>query len=133
MFEDIIEKVTEEVYNKTASRAAALTVFADYSPRIFEKGIASDGESIGNYVEGPYKKKRAKLGREVGFVNLEFTGTLRRDLQPTMQGTVGFGFSNETNLEISNGLEKRYGKDIFALTKEEEELFLETVSTLLFP
>jgi hypothetical protein len=133
IFNELIETLSQELVDKKFSRMAALTVFAEYSPRIFEKGIASDGTSIGEYVDGPYKKKRSELGREVGFVNLELTGTFRRDLQPTLTGTVGFAFSNDTNLKISEGLEKRYGKEIFALTEEEQELFKDTIADLIIP
>ncbi len=132
MFEDVIDRVSDELNDYKFSRIAALTVFAHHKPRIFEQGRNSSGAGIGFYKSDPYRKKRIAKGREVGFVNLSMTEQMKRDYQPSKEGIVGFGFSNQHNLDKANWNEDRYG-DVFELTTEEEEMYLETLSNLLFP
>ncbi len=129
MFEDVTKKLDE--FEKW-QRAAALTVFAQHKPRIFEKGMAADGTKIGDYEDGAYKKKRAKRGRETQFVNLEMFGGMKKDYQPTKTGTVGFGFSNTTEAAKADFNEDRYQKAIFALSESERELYTRTLDNLIF-
>jgi len=129
MFEDITKKLVE--FEKW-QRKAALTVFAVHKPRIFEKGIAADDTKIGEYVDGPYKDKRRKKGREVGFVNLEMFGSMKKDYQVSKEGEVGFGFSNRVELDKADFNEQRYGKVIFGLTDKEAELYARTLDNLIF-
>ena len=132
--------------------------------RIFEKGLASDGSSIGQYdtarelwVEDSalpsggthtgkhgaeiktsyyknYKALRTQQGRESGFVNLRLTNRLQSEVLNSPSGTqVGepdkFG-ELEMGVSVSplskkkiKGNEKRFGKTIFAPTKEEIDNF----------
>ncbi len=129
MFEDVTKKLDE--FEKW-QRAAALTVFAQHKPRIFEKGIAADGSKIGSYEDGVYKDKRAKRGRETSFVNLEMTGSMKKDYQPTKSGIVGYGFSNTTEAAKADYNEDRYEKAIFALTEQERELYTRTLDNFIF-
>lgn len=131
MFEDITKKLDHHV---TYQRIAASTVFAEHKPRIFEKGEAADGTKIGEYVDGPYKQKRLVKGREVDFVNLEMTGAMKKDYQLTARGSeiVGFGFSNQTELDKAEYNETRYGKKIFELSQSEADLYMEKFTALIF-
>ncbi len=129
MFEDVTKKLDE--FEKW-QRAAALTVFAQHKPRIFEKGLASDGSKIGSYEDGAYKDKRQKRGRETSFVNLEMTGSMKKDYQPTKSGIVGYGFSNTTESAKADYNEDRYEKAIFALTEQERELYTRTLDNFIF-
>ena len=143
-FEDIQEIIAQELIDQKFTRIAALTIFSDHKPRIFEEGIAADGNKIGDYKEGRYKQGREKLGRETGFVNLEGivwvkgqgykgSGQMKKDYGPNTFGPPGFGFTNERNLSVSFEVEKRYGTDIFALTDEEAERFIDLLGQLMFP
>ncbi len=132
MFPDVQAKLNEQLRNGKYARIAALTVFAQHHPRIFEEGRAANGSLIGQYVEGPYKKKRAARGRETGFVNLAFTEKMKRDYQPTETGEVGYGFSEQEQFDKSEWNEKRYGKGIFELSQKEMDLFTETFQNALF-
>lgn len=129
MFEDITAKLKQ--FEKF-QRQAALTVFATHKPRIFEKGIAADNTKIGEYVDGPYKDMRRSRGREVGFVNLEMFGSMKKDYQVTKAGQVGFGFSNQVEASKADFNEDRYKKAIFALTQEEQDLYMRTLDKLIF-
>ncbi len=129
MFQDITAKLDEF---ERWQRTAALTVFAVHKPRIFEQGLAGDGSGIGEYVDGPYKEKRRKRGREVDFVNLEMFGSMKKDYQPTRSGVVAFGFSNTREAEKADFNEIRYKKEIFVLTDAEAELYTTTLDRLIF-
>lgn len=111
-------------------RKAALTVFAEHKPRIFERGKAVDGTTRG-YVDGPYKELRRKKGREVNFVNLEFTGQMKKDYQVTTSGTVGYAFTNQINSDKADGEEEYRGKIIFDLTRAEDEMYVRIMDKLI--
>lgn len=129
MFQDITAKLDEF---ERWQRIAALTVFAVHKPRIFEQGLAGDGSGIGQYVDGPYKEKRRKRGRETTFVNLEMFGSMKKDYQVTKSGLVAYGFSNTREAEKADANEIRYGKEIFVLTDSEAALYTETLDKLIF-
>lgn len=132
MFPEIQERIREELSTHRYSRTAALTVFAIHKPRIFEEGLAANGSSIGEYTDPAYIQKRRQAGRETGFVNLAFTEQMKRDYLPSDDGKAGFGFSDDEQKAKADFNEKRYGKPIFELSQEEEDLFVDTFEKLLF-
>lgn len=133
LFADIQEMIAGELIDGKYSRAAALSVFAIHKPRIFEQGRDANGNLIGQYVDGPYKELRREKGRETGFVNLSMTEQMKRDYQPSLTGLVGYGFTNQFNLDKSYWNEERYDKEIFALSDAEATMFIDLVGQLMFP
>lgn len=131
LFEDVLTKTTK-VSDRKIMRAAAKELFPIYKARIFEQGANSDGGPIGNYTSQPYINKRINKGLQVSFVDLEFTSSMKNNLQVSKSGVVAFGFTNEKMAERADYNEKRYGP-IFELTSEEEEMYLEILTKLLFP
>jgi hypothetical protein len=125
MFDDLIQNIEEEQTNESLARAAALSVFAVHKPRIFEEGRNAEDKQIGEYVDGYYKEKRRKMGRETGFVNLSMTEAMKKDYQVSDSGTVGYGFSNQVQSDKADYNEERYGAIIFGLTEKEAELYVE--------
>jgi hypothetical protein len=129
MFNTIVEKL--ELFQQE-QRKAALAVFAIHKVRIFQIGNAADGTKIGEYKDGAYKTLRRKEGREVSFVNLDFRGSMRKDYQPTKTGIVGYGFSNKNELDKANWNEEHFKKAVFFLSASERQLYVDTVSDLIF-
>jgi hypothetical protein len=85
-----------------------------------------------------YKDFRSKQGRESSFVNLDLTGELQRDIA---KGTGGididsFRFDNneyritvdkDINVKKVEGMEAKYGKQIFQPTERELEAMVKTI------
>jgi hypothetical protein len=99
------------------------TVHQQVVKRIFDDGKDAQGAQIGTYSE-PYIKRRQRKGLGANSkVNLEFTGQMRNDFLIVEEGDkVGSGFLNRFNYDKSKWVEATYGKEIFNLTKDEEEL-----------
>jgi hypothetical protein len=137
MFDDLIENIDAELSNRNAAIAAATSVFAIHKPRIFEEGRDAEDGKIGDYKEGPYKKKKAKMGRETSFVNLSMTESMKKDYQVTdradSSSQVGFGFSNINEFNKSEWLEgpSLYDKKIFWITEKEASLYVKLLADKL--
>lgn len=141
LFEPLIDSIAKELQDGKFSRIAALTVFAVHKPRIFEKGLNAAGGVIGTYVAGsmgpPLKTingvRRGTTNRGGNVVNLSFTEQMKKDYSMTTQGVVGYGFVNQFNFDKATWNEERYNAAIFALSEEEEDLFIETLANLMIP
>lgn len=101
---------------------AANEVGFDLRRRIFNEGQASDGTGIGEYNYLPYREYRKKRGRQVGYVDLELDGDLRRAITTGVAGKdVVLGITNEDEAAIAAKHEERYKKAIFTPNDSEEE------------
>jgi len=90
--------------------------------RVFNDGKDSKGDSIGQYKSKPWKKKREKEGRQIGFVDLEFTGDLRNSIQVVSEGNdVYLAIIRDADFVKAKGNEERRKKDIFLPTEDERE------------
>lgn len=49
--------------------------------RIFNQSLDAQGKGLGPYFSAQYAKRRSKAGRQTGRKDLEFHGTLRREIQ----------------------------------------------------
>lgn len=117
--------------------------------RIFNKGRDASGTRIGKYTPlktrnqqrtldkikrskaraklvgrknnlSPYMRKRVAAGRQVSYVDLEFTGGLRDSIvRGTQGGKQVIGFANQGAYEIAGYLEEFYKNSIFTPTKKE--------------
>jgi hypothetical protein len=128
MFKDIIAKLKGGAF-LDAQRKAASTVFAIHKPRIFQKGLDPDGAPIGVYRPNSKDKRGDKRGGQT--VILTFAGSMKKDYQPTKDGSVGYGFSNQDEVDKANFCEERYG-EIFALSEAEAKLYMDTLTDEIF-
>ena len=100
--------------------------------RIFNEGRATDGGAIGAYKSKSWIKKRSETGRQVGKVDLEFTGDLRNSIQVVKDGReVVIAIINDEKFTIAKGQEDRRKKDIFLPTDEEIKEVEEYVAELI--
>ena len=90
--------------------------------RVFNDGLATDGQPIGTYKDGPYKHKREKLGRQTRYVDLQMTGDLFNSINVGISDNrLTLGFTNENRAQIARWLENNdhYGKPIFQMSQTE--------------
>ncbi len=100
--------------------------------RIFNEGRATDGGAIGAYKSKSWIKKRSESGRQVGKVDLEFTGDLRNSIQVVKDGReVVIAIINDEKFIIAKGQEDRRKKDIFLPTDEEVKEVEQYVAELI--
>ena len=106
---------------------------ADFQNRIFnsESGAKdSKGKGLGTY-SNSYAKYRQSKGRQAKVVDLEFTGSLRRDLKVVKDGTtVKIVVPSETELKKIEYLENNYKTKIFTLDEDEYKKYSEKVYSL---
>jgi len=119
--------------DNVVNRIASNTAHAEQVTRIFEDGKKSNGANIGKYKNDSYKKLRAQKGRETGFINLRLSGALQIDYSNGLKTTKKDSqtqvvlLKSNRNAVIVEAQEKRFG-DIFELTKEEVDLFINTTT-----
>jgi hypothetical protein len=115
---------------------------AEVANRIFnsETGTtAKDGKKLRAYSQG-YAEYRRSLGRQTKVVDLELTGSLRRELKVFKKNeSITMGFLSKTETKKIGYLEKGYKKTIFEANKDEvasvnekaNKLFLNEIKTIL--
>jgi len=101
-------------------------IYGQMLGRVFTRGENSYNERIGGYISPQYMKKRRNAGRQVGYVDAEFTGHLRHSIKAgrdDQKSVVGIIASEDktgvTAAEKSKLLEKRYGQ-IFIPSDQEK-------------
>lgn len=76
------------------------------------------------YVQSGYSGLRSLQGRQVAFVNSDYSGSLMADyVQNVRQKEIVHGFTNKQESNKRKGLEQRYGKKIYASTPEQIEAY----------
>ena len=117
-----IQKLVDLLRTDKLDRRVLTSMLAVTTDRIFTKGLASSGGTIGRYSD-QYTKARGKKGLSGGKVILQFTQQMRNDFSVVVEGKeIGLGFKNSFNTDKSHFVEKTYKKDIFDHTKKEEKL-----------
>ncbi len=97
------------------------------SRRIFNEGKATDGNKIGDYVEGRYKEEREQAGFQTEYVDLQRRSDLFQSVQTVAKDdTVVIGVINPDSARISDYLEERYNKKIFTASQAEIDHAKET-------
>ena len=83
------------------------------------------------YFANGYAGFRQQAGRQSNHVDLRLTGTLENSFVVTASG-VNYvsGFTNEKEAAIAEGNEERFGVEVFSLTDEEENKFIELMIPL---
>jgi hypothetical protein len=125
---DIVTKINSAIRSDRGRRVALSTVLAVHKPRIFDKGLDSNGSQIGKYSPA-YAKKKTKLGRNPGYVNLRLTDQLMADYGLVISGeTYAFGFQNSFNSDKAGWLQDKYDKEIFHLSDPEIDLLMDILT-----
>lgn len=129
------------------SKLEKLTTFLDQTPnklvltptrgveslvkeRIFLKGINSDSEEIGFGYSKRWAEARKAKGLQTDYVDLKFTGSLRKSLTTKVDGanTVVMMIDNDFNYqEKAKEQERLRQMDIFALTEGEVNVLTDFV------
>ncbi len=132
-------------------KTALSSVLPAHKNRIFKDGLDSTGNKIGTYstkatsiskkqqarntgktyFKGGYSEYKSAVGRNPGFVNLRNTDQMMMDYGLLQLGgsTFGFGFQNEENYKKSQWNETKYKRKIFNLSKGEEQLLGNVLSS----
>lgn len=80
------------------------------------------------YLKSGYKEFRSKTGRQSSKVDLNLTGASQQTVQVgTKGGDVVIGFTDPKRLIILEANERRFRKDIFSLSSNEQQVYQETV------
>lgn len=86
-----------------------------------ESKFKNGNEHKTRYFEDGYKGFRNINGRDTSKVNLQLTGSLKEAFQIFEQGNeISLGFEDAKS-EIRKGLEKKYGKQIWGITNQDNE------------
>jgi hypothetical protein len=101
--------------------------------RIFnsERGTKDvNGAGLGKY-SNAYAKYRQSKGRQTNVIDLEFTGSLRRDIKVVQSDNkVAIAIVSNTERLKSSYLEKNFRKDIFSVSVDERKEFNRVLSKL---
>lgn len=137
---DQINKLNEFIQSDRNIRTALITTLAIQKPRIFVKGLDSNGNEIGTYSKNPISISRKNQARNTGKTYFkggysQYHGEIGKGsskviLRNTDQmymdyglvgsaGKYGFGFQNSENYNKSQWMEEKYKKDIFSLSESE--------------
>ena len=105
-------------------REATIDVTSSNLHRIHNEGKAVDGSNIGNYVEGPYKKKRSKKGKRIDTVNLSYSGKLSKEYAALKisSNLYAIGFLTSYGSELAGYIEENYGQKIWGKTPGDEAI-----------
>ncbi len=105
---DCISRNLKE-YAQDASMVALVSLTADLKYRIHNEGEKTVGK-IGGYKSPYWIKERQQEGRQVGYIDLQYTGQLFYDLTyGQSRGQAVMGFRTDRSMELSLHLENRYG------------------------
>ena len=136
----------------TAAKAAE----AALKERVFNNGQAADGSRIGTYstelgrygasafavkskfkpnpnrrtvtLPDGYAELRSLNGRQTGYVDLQYTGSLLLSIKTTATGDGhAVAIMNDREAAIADGNEKRFGKTIFAAGTAETEAMQQAI------
>lgn len=114
--------------------------------RIFNKGLNSDNSKIGTYskgwsfirkngkpVKGTKGKQRQKPdGLQTSYIDLEFTGDLRRSITPAKDGNDAVLYmNNDEKFEIAGYLEDQKKQVIFDATNKEAKAVITYIDELI--
>lgn len=105
---DCISRNLKE-YAQDAAYVSLISLTADLKYRIHNEGGKTVGK-IGRYKSPYWIKQRQQQGRQVGYIDLQYTGQLFRDLSTGQsQGDAVMGFLSNRSMDLHDHLEKRYG------------------------
>lgn len=136
----LIDKINGVIRSDRNMRTALTSTLAIHKPRIFARGLDSNGTKIGTYstdpisiskknqarqtgktfFKGGYAEYKRAVGKNPGYVNLRNTDQMMMDYGLVGSGGhYGFGFQNPDNYQKSNWMQEKYDKKIFDLSSGE--------------
>jgi hypothetical protein len=117
-----LEGVKSNVVDKVV-REVAVDLVGSNTRRIHNEAKAVDGSDIGDYADGPYKKRRQGKDKRVDKVDLSFSGKLSKEfaLEAINQSEIGIGFLTPYGANLHDILEEKYNKKIWGVTQEDEQ------------
>jgi hypothetical protein len=139
----LIHKINSVVRSDRNMRIALTSVLAIHKQRIFNQGFDGRGVKIGTYstkpttiskdqqarftgktaFRGGYAEYKRAVGKNPGYVILRNTDQMMMDYGLMGQnGNYGFGFTNAVNYQKAQWLQNKYQRDIFDVSKNEEEV-----------
>jgi hypothetical protein len=120
-----LQALAKELQNSQADilLVAAVRTNGFLKRRIFNEGLATDGAKIGEYSKtSEWIEIRQKRGRQVGYVDLQFTGELFESIQAGTRGqSATIEIKNRENQEKARKNENIFRKKIFELGQNEIE------------
>lgn len=140
-----VEKVNRAIRSPGPKKIALTTTLAKHKPRIFEQGQDDSGAKIGTYSNNPisissknqarntgqtyfpggYAQYKSAVGKNPGYVILRNTDQMYADYGLIQNGDeFGFGFQNDFNADKSGWMEDKYDKEIFSLSDDELNVFV---------
>lgn len=150
-FTDLIKRINNAARSDRNLRISLSTTLSVHKPRIFAQGFDAKGAKIGTYstkpisiakdkqarntgktfFKGGYAEYKRAIGKNPGFVNLRNTDQMMMDYGLIgSNGNYGFGFHNDSNSEKSTWMEQKYGKQIFDISRHEENVLADVVVDL---
>ena len=95
----------------------------------FKDGTAHKSQ----YFDQGYFGFRGQVGRQTGFVDLRLSGQMEQDYGlDARAGAYVSGFSNSTNYKKATGNEAHFKKDIFSVSEEEMDVFVDVYEDEIF-
>lgn len=117
----IIKTLNQEITSGKITRTALLSVHQLTAKRIFQDGINAKGGLIGLYSKNTLSIRKKKNYPQSKKIILQATGRMVNDYSLVEDGKeFGSGFKQARNSELSDDLEKRFGK-IWELTESEKK------------
>jgi hypothetical protein len=107
-----------------ARNKAINNINAELQYRIFNKGKAQDDSQIGTYKPSTLKTKGKKGKKNTSFVNLIDTTSLYKSIAVK---DVKLSFINDYGVKVSGYNEKHFAKTIFRATKDERQIWIDTL------
>lgn len=124
---DVIKKFQLEFLSDSAQEelieTVAKGVFENNKRNIFDKGLNFAGSQIGHYSQVT-KRIRQKLGLETNYVNLTFTGYMKKIYRMRKSQKWGYtiGFTEPYGAVVAQKNERHFKAKIFGLTKSDEKV-----------
>lgn len=116
-------------------REIATTLLASNLERIHDQGKAVSGNKIGEYKPSTKRIRTNPKGlssRQVGFVDLFFTGKLQKELVVVPDGkNWAVGFLTSYGSELRKKQEEHFSKQIWGITNQDEQTISRIVSAFV--
>lgn len=125
-YEETVTKIVNSIDDviEIATGEAAAIFLAEFSDRVFNKGLTAKETSIGRYSEA-YAEVRKQYGLQTTYVDLTFTTDLFRSIVQDKNTVI---FKNEYGQDISAENERIFKKKIFEPSDKEREIAIEVMT-----
>ena len=136
-----ILRLTEELVKRKMDYLLLAGKYAEglLKNRVFNKGMYSDRGKLGKYISRSWATKRFNAGRQIAYVDLNFTGGLMDSIVVGEdENNVAIYINNDKKYLIARGQEEQRGRikgigtiDIWNLTPKEEKEIQKYIEELI--